>query len=176
MSLRLNCGSGAYPLDGYINIDADPKAPAQRHETVPPLPYASGAVSEVFAGHFLEHLDRPTAERFLAECSRVLRPGGRLGVVVPDTREIMRRYLRGGAEVFEVPYGHVRRVCDLDEICDVFIYSTCQDTPHRWMYDEDTLRRAIEQAGFTDIRPIDPNDPRIGVPTWWNLGLEAVRP
>jgi len=40
-----------------------------------------GWISEVFASHFLEHID--DAEALLAELARVLAPGGRLELVVP---------------------------------------------------------------------------------------------
>ncbi len=45
------------------------------------LPYATGTVAEVWALHFLEHVQRPIA--VLAEVQRVLMPGGVCNIVVP---------------------------------------------------------------------------------------------
>lgn len=176
-SRRLNIGCGHFPLLYWTNLDADPRVPADLHCTVPPLPYPDASLDEIYAGHALEHLTPADARALLVECHRCLVPGGRIGVVVPDTREIFARYLRGDDTAFEVPAGQWRHVTDLDALCDVFIFSTCQDSPHEWMYDETTLRRRITEAGFTVTGEIDRfEDARIPVGAWYQFGLEAVKP
>ena len=45
------------------------------------IPYPDGSVAVIHAYHFLEHLEKPVA--MLAECQRVLRPGGVMNIVVP---------------------------------------------------------------------------------------------
>ena len=57
------------------------------------LPFPDSSFDAVYHSNFLEHLDRPTARRFLRECRRVLRPGGLTRVVVPDLEERSRAYL-----------------------------------------------------------------------------------
>lgn len=47
-----------------------------------PFPYPDGRFDVVFSKSVIEHFERPG--RFLAECRRVLRPGGRLIVLTPD--------------------------------------------------------------------------------------------
>lgn len=58
-----------------------------------PLPFPDASFDVVYHSNFLEHLDRPAGRRFLAECRRVLRPGGLTRVVVPDLEEKARAYL-----------------------------------------------------------------------------------
>ncbi|GAB2685729.1 class I SAM-dependent methyltransferase [Thalassiella azotivora] len=48
--------------------------------------FADGEFDVVFASNLLEHLDRETAGRLLAESARVLRPGGRLILMQPNFR------------------------------------------------------------------------------------------
>lgn len=48
--------------------------------------FGDGEFDVVFASNLIEHLDRPTAARLLAEAARVLRPGGRLILMQPNFR------------------------------------------------------------------------------------------
>lgn len=174
MSKRLNVGCGEYPLLYWINLDADESLRADIHASVPPIPFKDGELDEMYAGHFLEHLVPDEAEAFLAECYRVLRPGGRLGIVVPDTREILQRHLRGDVDAVEYPEGVWWPVADLNAVCALFLYSTVQGSPHRWMYDHTTLWQAMWRAGFRRLRPIDRyRDPRIPVGAWYQFGYDG---
>lgn len=58
------------------------------------IPHAAGSVDAIYASHMLEHLDRAGARAFLAECRRVLKPGGILRLAVQDLRNAAYQYLR----------------------------------------------------------------------------------
>ena len=175
--MRLNVGCGDYPLDGFVNLDADPATPADVHADA--LEYLAGcadaACTEVYAGHFLEHLTPEDARRFLAECYRVLVPSGTCAIVVPDTYAALRRYVARSTDAVLIadrwwPLG------DLDAVCAAFLYSPIQGTPHRWSYDVDTLSRALRATGFAGLHEIDRyHDARIGAPAWFQCGVEGVK-
>jgi predicted SAM-dependent methyltransferase len=135
-----------------------------------------GSVAEIYAGHMLEHLEREDARGFLRECHRVLVPGGRLGIVVPDTHQIMARYISGARAVVEWPEGTFRDLTDLDEIAAMFLYSTDQESRHQWSYDIRTLARLVSSCGFEVTGEIDRhNDPRLGTGRWYQCGVDAVK-
>lgn len=173
---RVNVGCGDFPLADWINIDSAEDSAANLVMPVPPLPFEDNSTAEIYAGHFLEHLEKPTADEFLRECYRVLKPGGRLGILVPDTDEIMRRYLAKTGDRVEIPQGRYWRMDDLDDVCGIFLFSTAQPSHHRWAYSRMTLRRAMEAAGFRSLRPIPYDDPRIPVPAWWQQGFDGTKP
>jgi SAM-dependent methyltransferase len=179
-SRRLCVGCGQWPLIYWKNLDADPRAIADIYERVPPLPFEDESLDEIFAGHFLEHLTREDGREFLAECYRCLIPGGRLGIVVPDTREVMTRWLAGALDCVEYPVGLYHAVADLDDVCALFLYHTADPTdesPHLWAYDLGTLGRAMEAAGFVITGEIDRyRDPRLGTGQWFQAGLDAMKP
>jgi predicted SAM-dependent methyltransferase len=175
--LRLNCGCGEYPLEGYINIDADQGVRPDIVAVLPPIPYADESIDEIYAGHFIEHLDYESGKLFLRECYRVLKPGGKLGVIVPDTREIMTRWLWGMADVLQIPMGMFWRINDLDAVNHLFLYSDVQGSRHQWMYDKFTLARAMQNAGFGDLHEIDRHfDPRLGSPAFYQCGYDGYKP
>ena len=177
-SRRLNVGCGEWPLHYFVNLDADTSLLADLHVTVPPLPFDDGALDDIYAGHFLEHLAPAEAREFLAEAYRCLVPGGRLGIVVPDTREIMRRWLDGAMDHVEYPANRWHPVADLDAVCGLFLYSsTVQASRHQWSYDRYTLARLLTTAGFEVVQEIDRyTDPRIASGAWYQCGLDARKP
>jgi predicted SAM-dependent methyltransferase len=176
-AVRLNVGAGDYPLWGWTNIDELSGHGVDVVAHVPPLPYDDESVEELYAGHFLEHLERAEADEFLRECHRVLVPGGRLGLVVPDTAEVMRRYVLGEPAPMEFPAGVHRDLRDLDQLCDAIVFSTAQPSHHQWAYDMLTLRRLGEKFGFVMCGEIDRwHDPRVSTGQWYQCGAEFRKP
>jgi SAM-dependent methyltransferase len=179
---RLNIGCGDFrmrePLgSGWVNVDSDEHSQAELVLSVPPLPWATDSIAEIYAGHFLEHLDRPVATEFLLECYRVLVPGGRVGIVVPDTREVMRRYISGDAVQMQFPEGNFLDLRDLDDLCAGILFSTLQPSRHQWAWDAQTLERAMRYAGFDIVGEIDRHgDPRIPVGAWYQCGWDGRKP
>ncbi|MBK8858914.1 MAG: methyltransferase domain-containing protein [Opitutaceae bacterium] len=91
---RLNLGCGDVFLPGWHNLDFVARPPhVVRHDLRETLPLPAGSCEVVYHSHVLEHFDRAEAGRFLAECHRVLAPGGVLRVVVPDLEQKARLYL-----------------------------------------------------------------------------------
>lgn len=174
---RLNIGCGKYPLAFWLNVDRDPLAPAELHTIVPPIPAKDDSLDEIFAGHFLEHLDRSEAREFLHECYRALRPGGRLGLVVPDMREVLTRWVNNSIDAVEYPMHVWNPINDLNALCGLFIYSTVQETPHKWAYEERTLRELMAEEGFVNIQPICRyTDPRLADGAWYQCGCDGWKP
>ena len=173
-AVRLNLGCGDYRLPGHLNVDASPAAGVDLVLSVPPLPWPDTCVSSIYMGHFLEHLSEDRGRELLAECYRVLQPGGTIGIVVPDFREVARRYLSSERAPMEWPAGVHHDLSDLDELCRCILFSTLQPSHHLWMYDVDTLGRALRRAGFEVTGEIDRfNDPRLSTGQWYQAGLDA---
>lgn len=82
--MRLNLGAGSQDLDGFIAVDIE--GGDVRHDLGAfPWPVDPDSVTEIMASHILEHFDRHTGRAFLAECYRILMPGGVLRLAVPDS-------------------------------------------------------------------------------------------
>lgn len=176
-TLRLNLGCGDYPMVGWINVDEEVHPGIDAVLSVPPLPWPDQSVQEIYCGHFLEHLGQQRGAELLAECCRVLVPGGTLGVVVPDFREVARRYVTGVDAPMEWPGSTWHDLRDLDELCHYVLFSTCQPSHHFWAYDLVSLRRALERAGFEVTGEIDRyRDHRLSTPQWYQCGLDARKP
>lgn len=94
MNVNLACG-GVYVTDaGWLNLDyASNSSAVQRANLLGRLPLADATANLVYSSHFLEHIPRDQVAPFLRECWRILKPGGVLGLVVPDLENLCRTYL-----------------------------------------------------------------------------------
>ena len=90
---NLGCGTRYHPA--WINIDFH----GDGHTVLPwdlrkGLPLPNAICDVVYSSHAIEHFDREGARRFLAECHRVIKPGGILRLVAPDLEGIAKAYLQ----------------------------------------------------------------------------------
>lgn len=165
--LLLNVGCGPHGLDGWVNIDgyAAPGVTCVRDcRTALPLP--DGAARGIFTEHFFEHLDYyEEAPRFLAECRRVLEPGGVLRVIVPDGERYLRAYASDGWDAMRAfsplvtwdpssddrPLSTLREVLPFRTKMEVVNFHFRQMGQHRFSYDLETLAGLLEEQGFESV-------------------------
>lgn len=83
---RLNIGCGDDLLKGWANLDRDDHGQQWHVDVLAPfgVPWGDGWFDLVYANHFLQSFGWADLERVTAEIARVLKPGGRLLVLVPD--------------------------------------------------------------------------------------------
>lgn len=130
-----------------------------------PLPNASAEV--IYSSHMLEHLDRHTARLFLAECHRVLRPGGWLRLVVPDIAMYVNEYAADGDAnrlVMSLRLAQ-ERTTGFKRLAEIVVGFR----GHRWMYDATSLSLLVSEFGFTAANVLDPGETRIPDPGHLNL-------
>jgi predicted SAM-dependent methyltransferase len=155
---RLQLGTGSNPLEGWLNTDV---ADFRRRDEVVyldarrPFPLPDGTFDVVFSEHMIEHLTYAEGRRCLVECSRILRPGGRIRIATPSLDRLIplygdelsgleRRYLRWSVDAF---------VRDADAYLPGFVLNNMfWNFDHRFVYDEATLAHTLRAAGFVDVQ------------------------
>lgn len=91
--MKINLGCNDFKLRDFINIDVDPGVNPDVVADAMNLPYEDNSVDEIYAGHLLEHFT--LQEDPLKEWHRVLKPGGRITVTVPDVETSLKLYKEG---------------------------------------------------------------------------------
>ncbi len=191
---RLHVGCGGALLPGWLNTDRDPVPGAAHLDVTRRFPLPDASFRHLLCEHVIEHLPLEDGRRMLAEAARVLRPGGRIRISTPDLARIARlctapesaggeRYARWAVESF-VPGAVGSRGA-------LVLNNAMRAWDHRFLYDEETLARALLDAGFTEVRRLpyrESGDPAfagaegrgvdavgIEMRTWETLALEATR-
>ena len=93
--IKLNVG-GSHAAEGWTILDINPAPHVDRVGDVRDLSFlAAESCSEVYASHVLEHLSyQGEISNVLLEFHRILKPGGRLRVSIPDLETLCQLFLR----------------------------------------------------------------------------------
>jgi predicted SAM-dependent methyltransferase len=158
--LKLHAGCGDTIKPGFVNVDLNRSAdiPLDLRE---PLPFSDASFALVYSEHFVEHLEYPTeAQQFFAESFRVLEPGGVFSVGVPDIEWPIEAYandpkFNGWFEYVRTAYPESDFLKTRAELVN---YSFRQGTEHKFAWDFETMKHALQRVGFTNVkrREFDP--------------------
>ncbi len=153
MPVRLNIGCGDDVRPGYLNIDRFAQGAGIRMDASR-LAFADRSVDEIFSSHMLEHLSKYEVPELLGEWNRVLKPGGKVEIIVPDLPWCMRQWLR-------LP-DSARWDWALDTIYGL------QDSPgefHKTGFSAERLHHLLKEAGFSAVE----------VTTRFDHGMRSIR-
>ena len=144
--LRLHLGCGKIDHPGFVNIDALPRRHVHYVQAVDRLGrFRDGSVDLVYACHVLEHFSHLRVPEVLREWGRVLKPGGRLCLSVPDFDRLLDIYNATGNDVDSI----------LNPLMGGQEYAY---NYHRIIFTRDYLTRLLLQAGFSRVHAWSPDD------------------
>jgi predicted SAM-dependent methyltransferase len=152
---KLQLGAGEHPHAGWLNTDLHGYGRGQELVYLDvrkrfPLPDASFDV--VYSEHMLEHLTYAEGQRCLRECFRVLRPAGRIRIATPSLERLARLYDGGGLQERYVRWAVETLEPETDApLPGVVVNNFFRSWGHRFIYDPQTLRHALMEAGFVDV-------------------------
>lgn len=166
-NLRFNIGAGDYLKEGFVNLDFSPSA-AVRLDLRQPLPFENECCELVFSEHFVEHLYYPEGvDLFFSEAFRVLEKGGKISLSVPETSWPIMEYSGKQTDYLQACLQHQWHPPEVVTFMERINYHFRQRRSgmsdgnfamHRFAYDFETMKVALERNGFTNVeeRPFDP--------------------
>lgn len=124
-----------YEHDNILMVDIRPGV-ASKTEDVRQLSFENNTFEGIELHHVIEHMTEADADLALAECLRVLKPGGQLHISSPDLEACARTLLAGNLEVLMNIYSPHPEVAQ----------------QHKWGYTQRSMRTKLVKAGFKEIR------------------------
>jgi len=149
--LKLNIGAGPNPLMGWYNVDLHAQVVGVgQMDATQRFPYPDETFDRIFTEHMIEHVSYEAGGRMLAECHRVLKPGGRIRVSTPNlmflvsllnlASDLERRYVAWACEEF-LP----GQTAYPESVVNNFVRAW----GHQYIHTPCTLDRLLRGAGFT---------------------------
>jgi predicted SAM-dependent methyltransferase len=146
----LNVGCGPNQKENYINLDWwwTPGIDICCDITQG-LPIADASVEGIFTEHCLEHIPFEACQEVLKSFFRILTPGGRVRIAVPDAQIFVNLYTRAqNGETVTFPYhDEYPTYTPMMHMNRIF-----RDHGHLFAYDFETFSIHLKKAGFTEIK------------------------
>ncbi len=145
-NLKLNLGSGGIEYPGYLSVDLhDRRATIIMDATK--LDFEENSVTEIMASHLFEHLNPYHCLDILKGWWRVLRPGGKLVMEMPDIEQLCKRFVTASIGerygILNAVYGSVNTTGEGDQ--------SNITSPHLFGWWPQSIADHLMNAGFVDI-------------------------
>ncbi|NOZ78109.1 MAG: methyltransferase domain-containing protein [Acidobacteria bacterium] len=142
----LHLGCEDYHIEGWINVDIiNSPAVDLQADLSQPLPFSSGSIDFIHSEDLLEHLERDAGHNLLAECFRVLRPGGVMRLLTPDLGRLV-------ANIYLHPRARHLAWCGAylgaQTPCEALNMHCRMGGEHRFVYDYPYLKDVLTGIGF----------------------------
>ena len=166
-NIKLNLGAGGINYPGYLSVDLyDDRANILMDITK--LDFDDNSVTEILASHVFEHLNPYHTFDILQDWLRVLKPGGKLVMEMPDILELCKRFPEAPLEekygLLNAVYGSVNTtgVGGPDNIT----------SPHLFGWWPESIYNHLSAAGYENIQIMDEQIPHPA----YNFRVEATKP
>lgn len=160
---KLHIGCGPFVMDGWLNVDINCYRPDIRYlDAGKPYPFPDHSFNYIYSEHLFEHLSVEEQTVMLQECYRILKPGGRMRLAMPNLHFLMelylhpdkecnRRYLAWSYRLSGMKQG-VPEVSEKNYPIHV-INNFFRLWGHRFIHTPESLKELAEGLGFYGVHP-----------------------
>ena len=183
--LKINLGCGPDVRDGYVNVDARP-FPGVECQDLSTIPWKwdDSVAEEIMMLDFLEHFSYRKTDSILQECWRVLKPGGKLVVQVPDFEECAKAVLivtpfdcNNCEKVILQPAlacphcGHTHSASTDAALNRLYGGQDYDGNWHHTAFTKSRMRRYLQKNGFENFQELELVHQRVN----WNFKMSAMK-
>jgi predicted SAM-dependent methyltransferase len=150
---KLHVGCGDNELPGWLNTELCPRGSQIFLDATRRFPLPDGCIEIVYSEHMIEHVPWGGGQAMLRECYRVMKPGGLIRLVTPNLEFLMRILQDPSTPMHQayIKYSVETYRLDAQGGATHVFNNFVRAWGHQFIYDAETLRRLMEEAGFTEI-------------------------
>lgn len=154
--LNIGCGPHRTDLSGWINTDVVHEPGIIEPDIVvtpdDPIPFQAYSFDRIYMGHVLEHVPWDKVVSFLKLAKEALKSDGELMIVCPDVNRALGYFLAGNEDL-----NWYQGVIE-DDLHYQQNPAQWFGARHCWNAYEDRVVRAVNLAGYKNVRTVDLND------------------
>jgi hypothetical protein len=149
--VKINFGSGTFPLDGWINVDLEASnKPDVVVDVGRPLPFAARTDDYIFCEDLIAYLGLDSVRVFLAECRRILKAQGAMRILTPDLAQLARSYCDEPGMLVDLWKRSTGIALATGTACEVV--NRAYELAGHFQFDSPTLIALAGEAGFDATR------------------------
>jgi predicted SAM-dependent methyltransferase len=160
----LQIGSGEHNRPGWLNSDL-PGTPGIDigMDITKRLPFPDESFHAIYGSEVVEHIPKETVAPFLNEAFRILQKDGVLRLTTPDLTEVCRIAL-GISDACTVERISTIWLDDKVLTKDIWINAMFRSWGHQYLWDFDSLKALLINAGFSKVDLAEPQITRSKFP------------
>lgn len=165
---KLQIGCGFHLLEDWLNTDYLPvNYEAIMLDATKSFPFPDNSFDYIYSEHMIEHISFTNGLYMLAECFRIMKPGGTIRIATPDFQFLIDLYqnnqslspIQDKYLSWMRDWMNQRTVNSAPYKGSIFIINNfVRDWGHEFIYDEASLAFALENAGFAHVKRTALND------------------
>lgn len=155
-------------------------------DTTKKLPFSDNTFNIVYASHVLEHTPWYLSEKTVKEWARVLKPGGKVEIWVPDSYKIAKAFVEGvernNKDFLKDGWFRFNEEKNINKWFSgrMFSYGDGLGTRghfnyHLSAYSEEYLKELLKNSGFIEVKKMRHAECRGDDHGWINLGITGIK-
>ncbi len=152
---KLKFGSSKNILKGWLNTEILPFPGTVYLDLLKKSPFESDIFDYIYTEHVISIFEYDQALRWMKECRRILKPGGKIRISTSDLQFLIDLYRKDKTEVQK---NYIRFAIDSFSKIKIYedtvvINNFVRGWGNKFIYDFKTLKGLLESAGFREITP-----------------------
>ena len=143
--IKLELGSEKKGENGFTTIDY--MNGDIRHNLLKAIPLENSIVDEIYSSHTLEHFSFNDIIFIIHECRRILKPGGKLKICVPNAKLYIESYINN-KNFSEKKNWYKPAITDTGSYIDQLNYVAYLNGQHKFLFDNQNLVNILKMCGF----------------------------